>query len=380
MSTSVPSSGRVVRSTITADGELRVAIAEEAVPVPGDGEVLVAVSASPVNPSDLGVLLGPADPSSVRLERDGRELRAALDPRVLPHVRERLGLALRLGNEGTGTVVACGPGAEELQGRRVAALAGGMWADFRVVRAADVAILPDEVRDEDAAAMHVNPLTALAMVETMRAEGHTALVHTAAASSLGQMLVRICLADGVELVNVVRSPAQATLLRDLGATHVVDSSADGFDAALTAAVAETGATLAFDAVGGGRLASRILGAMERAARDRLDQPWSPYGTDVPKQVYVYGSLDRSPTEIHRAIGMTWSVGGFLLMRALQRLGPAAAGAMRARVLAELGTTFRTEYDTSIPLGALLDPEQLAASARTGTGGKRLVAPGLDRAG
>src|SRR5919107_862103 len=253
-----PTRGRSLRSTITSDGRVRLSLEERPLPELEDGQVVVAVDASPINPSDLGVLLGPVRPDG--LTRDGDDLVGSVPIALLPRVRDRLNKPLPVGNEGAGTVVA---GVSELVGKRVALFGGSMWADYRVADAGAVVELPDDVSTAEGAALFINPLTALAMVETMRAENHTALVHTAAASNLGQMLVRICLADGIGLVNVVRSQEQAEILTGIGATHVVNSSLPGFADHLTEAIRETGATLGFDAVGGGSLASDILTAMER---------------------------------------------------------------------------------------------------------------------
>jgi NADPH-dependent curcumin reductase CurA len=251
-----------------------------------------------------------------------------------------------------------------------------MWADYRIADRAAVVELPDDVSTAEGAALFINPLTALAMVETMRAEGHTALVHTAAASNLGRMLVRICEADGVGLVNIVRRAEHAEALRDIGALHVVDSSQPDFAEALTEAIRETGATLAFDAIGGGSLAGDILTAMERAQPPLTS--WTPYGSTVLKQVYVYGSLDVSPTVIDRKFGFSWGVGGFLLTNALPRLGAEAIARMRARVLAEAKTTFASSYAQTIGLRDVLDPEVMAVFARRSTGTKYLIDPSSDR--
>ena len=290
-----PTRGRSLRSTISSDGELRLELAERDIPEPSGSEVIVAVEGSPINPSDLGMLLGAVAPSTLRA--DGHDLVGSVSQAVLPLYRDRLDKSLPVGNEGAGAVVAAGPDAAHLIGRRVALFGGSMWADYRVAEAAAVVELPDEVSSAQGAALFVNPLTALSMVETMRAEGHTALVHTAAASNLGQMLVRICAADGVGLVNIVRRAEQAQTLRELGAVHVVDSSQPDFAGRLTDAIRETGATLAFDAIGGGSLPGDILAAMERAQPPLTS--YTPYGTAVHKQVYIYGSLDFSPTD-HRA--------------------------------------------------------------------------------
>jgi NADPH:quinone reductase-like Zn-dependent oxidoreductase len=370
----VPARGRSLRSTISSSGELRLELAEQDVPEPGGSEVVVAVEASPINPSDLGVLLGAVDPGTLR--PDGPDLVGTVPETALAVYRDRLDKPLPVGNEGAGTVVAAGPDAAALVGRRVALFGGRMWADYRVAEAAAVVELPDDVSTAEGAALFINPLTALSMVETMRTEGHSALVHTAAASNLGQMLVRICAADGIGLVNIIRRPEQAQVLRDLGATHVVDSSQPDFADRLTEAVRDTGATLAFDAIGGGSLASSILTAMERAQPPLTS--WTPYGTTVHKQVYIYGSLDFSPTVIDRRFGLTWGVGGYLLTNALARLGGEAIGRMRARVLAEAKTTFASGYAQTIGLRDVLAPEILAVFARRSTGTKYLIDPSRDR--
>jgi NADPH2:quinone reductase len=365
---------RSLRSTIFSSGELRLELVEQEVPAPRPTEVIVSVEASPINPSDLGLLLGAVDPQSLR--RDGSALVGAVPEAALELYRDRLGRPLPVGNEGAGTVVAAGSEAAALLGRRVALFGGSMWADHRVAEAATVVELPDDLSTAEGAALFVNPLTALSMVETMRAEGHHALVHTAAASNLGRMLVRICAADGIGLVNIVRRAEQVQMLSRLGASHVLDSSQPDFAAQLTDAVRETGATLAFDAIGGGSLAGEILTAMERA------QPplrhYSPYGTTVRKQVYIYGSLDPSPTVINRRFGLTWGVGGYLLMTALGRLGDEVAERMRARVLAEAKTTFASVYTGTVGLGDVLRPEILTAAARRSTGAKYLIDPSSDR--
>ena len=369
-----PARGRSLRSTISSSGELRLELAEREVPDPGVSEVVVAVEASPINPSDLGVLLGAVAPGTLR--PDGPNLVGTIPEAALPLYRDRLDKPLPVGNEGAGTVIAAGPEAAKLIGRRVALFGGSMWADYRVADAAAVVDLPDHVSTAQGAALFINPLTALSMVETMRVEGHHALVHTAAASNLGQMLVRICAADGIGLVNIVRRAEQARVLRDLGAVHVVDSSQSDFADRLTEAIRETGATLAFDAIGGGSLAGDILRAMERAQPPLTS--YTPYGTAVHKQVYIYGSLDFSPTVIDRKFGLTWSVGGYLLTNALARLGGEAIGRMRARVLAEATTTFASGYTQTIGLREVLEPEVLAVCARRGTGSKYLIDPSSDR--
>jgi NADPH:quinone reductase-like Zn-dependent oxidoreductase len=366
-----PSHGRSLRSTITSDGQVRLSLQESPLPELGEGQVVVAVEASPINPSDLGMLLGPMSPAG--LERDGDDLVGSVPAELLPLFRDRLDKPLPVGNEGAGTVVA---GVPELVGKRVALFGGSMWADYRVADAGAVIELPDDVSTAEGAALFINPLTALAMVETMRAENHTALVHTAAASNLGQMLVKICAADGVPLVNIVRKAEQVELLRGIGAEHVVDSSQPDFAEELTEAIRTTGATLGFDAIGGGTLAGDILLAMERAQPPL--ESYTPYGTTTLKQVYIYGSLDFSPTVIDRKFGLTWGVGGFLLTVALGKLGGEAFGRMRARVVAEAKTTFASSFAETIGLAGVLDTEQLSVFARRSTGTKYLIDPSSDR--
>jgi NADPH:quinone reductase-like Zn-dependent oxidoreductase len=371
-----PTTGRSLRSLITSDGELRLSLFEKPLPELGDGQVVVAVEASPINPSDLGVLLGTADPAD--LVADGGDLVGRIGRGLHSVYRDRLDKPLPVGNEGAGTVVAAGAGAESMVGKRVALFGGSMWADYRVADAGGVVELPDDVSTAEGAALFINPLTALSMVETMRAEGHTALVHTAAASNLGRMLVRICAADGVGLVNVVRSHEQVQVLRDIGATHVVDSSLPDFADRLTEAISETGATLGFDAVGGGSLAGDILNAMERSQPPLSS--WTPYGSTTHKQVYIYGSLDFGPTVIERRFGLTWGIGGYLLTNALGRLGGEAIGRMRARVVAEAKTTFHSSYAETIGLAGVLDPAVLGVVSRRSTGTKYLIDPSRDRPG
>jgi NADPH:quinone reductase-like Zn-dependent oxidoreductase len=366
--------GRILRSTISPAGELRLTLTEREVRQPVGSQVLIAVEASPINPSDLAMLLGAVDPATLRQE--GGDLVGEIPAHVLPLYRDRLDTPLPLGNEGAGTVIATGPEATHLQGRRVATFGGSMWADYRIAEAAAVVPLPDDLSSAEGAALFVNPLTALSMVETMRAEGHTALVHTAAASNLGQMLVKICAADGVGLVNIVRRAEQVELLKGLGAEHVLDSSVPGFTDELTEAIRQTGATLAFDAIGGGELAGQILAAMERAQPPQAT--YTPYGSSVLKQVYIYGSLDFSPTVIRRTFGLTWGVGGYLLTNAMAKLGAEAVGRMRARVISEAKTTFASRYAETIGLAEVLAPEKLAVYAQRSTGAKFLIDPSRDR--
>lgn len=356
------------------DGELRLTLDPVPVRAPGDDEIVVRIEAAPINPSDLGLLIGPADLATLRAtgSADAPAASAVIPARRMTAMAARLGQAMPVGNEGAGTVVDAGREARALIGRTVAVVGGGMYTRYRTLRAADAMVLPEGTTAEQGASAFVNPLTSLAMTQVMRDEGHTALVHTAAASNLGRMLVRICAADGVKLVNVVRSPQQAALLRDLGAEHVVDTGAEGFAEALTDAIAATGATLAFDAIGGGELGGQILGAMERAEA-RKGGAYSRYGSTTHKQLYIYGSLDVRPTVLARDYGFAWGVSGWLLTPFLQADAGRAA-AMRARVAAELTTTFASRYTATIGLADALDPATIAAYARRATGEKYLIDP------
>ncbi len=346
------------------------------VPEPEADEVVVQVAAAPINPSDLGLLLAGGDPAEAVAGGDEQQptLTLPLSPAAAQAAAARQGHALPVGNEGAGTVVAAGSSerAQALLGRLVALAGGGMYAEYRTAPAAACLPLPDGTPADQAAASFINPMTVLAMLETMRAEGHTALVHTAAASNLGQMLLRVCLQDGVPLVNIVRSAEQERVLRDAGATHVCDSSADGFAGALADAVAETGATLAFDAVGGGRLADRILTAMEAAVSK--DAEFSRYGSTVHKQVYVYGGLDRSRTELSRGYGMAWGVGGWLVTPQLQKAGRERTAELRRRVAENLTTSFASHFTDEVSLPGALTVEAVQAYARQATGQKFLVRP------
>ena len=361
--------------SLVSDGKLELSLVDVELSPPGPGEVIVRIEAAPLNPSDLGLLTGPADLAT--LEQGGTADRPVLTAEIpeqrLPMVRARLNESMPVGNEGAGTVIAAGDGAEELIGKTVAVIGGGMYTQYRKARLSDLLPFPDGVTAREGASAFVNPLTALAMVETMRAEGHKALVHTAAASNLGQMLNRICIADGVSLVNIVRSTEQAKILRDIGARYVVDSTSDNFRNELVDALAETGATLAFDAIGGGKLAGQILAAMEAAA-NRNATTYSRYGSNTHKQVYIYGRLDLGPTLIGPDVGFAWGVGGFLLTPFLMKAGAEVVGRMRARVAAEIRTTFASHYTAEISLAEALDKDTLLAYSAKKTGEKYLIVP------
>lgn len=366
-----------LRSLVKSSGELELSLARVPIPEPAADEIVVRVEGSPINPSDLGLLLGPADISKLKVTGSGADavVTAPIAEQFLRPLTARLDQSMPVGNEGAGVVIAAGasPEAQALMGKTVALLGGAMYAQHRLAKAADVLLLPDDATPADGASCFVNPLTALGMTETMRRGGHTALVHTAAASNLGQMLNKICIADGIGLVNIVRSHEQMVLLKGIGAEHVLNSSATDFMERLIEAVDATGATLAFDAIGGGKLASQILSAMEIVA-SRKSSEYSRYGSSVHKQVYIYGGLDTRPTELARSYGLNWGVSGWLLTPFLAKIGPEAAGKLRARVAAELKTTFASHYTAEISLAEALQPEVIAGYSKKATGEKYLVNP------
>jgi NADPH:quinone reductase len=377
MSSEVPSEGLQLRSTVLAEGTVEVALVRVPTPHPQADEVVVRVEASPINPSDLRVLFAGADVTRVRPGGTAElpSVRAPLSSGPLRLAAARVGQAMPVGNEGAGVVLAVGSSAEAraLLGQAVGVTGGEMYSQYRCVNVAQCERLPAGVTPAQGAAWYINPLTALCMLATLHREGHRALVHTAAASNLGQMLVRLCRAEDVPLVNVVRRPEQVETLSAVGATHVCDSSQSGFHDALAAAIAETHATLAFDAIGGGTLASDILEAMETAAA-RLHPGFRRYGTTVQKQVYIYGSLDPGPTQLKRTYGLAWDVGGWLVTTVLGRLGTEETARMRARAVAEVTTTFASHYAKEVSLAEMLRPEEIAVYGRPATGSKYLVRP------
>ncbi|AEA64030.1 zinc-binding dehydrogenase [Burkholderia gladioli] len=374
--TQVPTSALELRSLITSQGQLRLWLETAPVPAPADDEILVRIEAAPVNPFDILGLLGPADIATLARDAAAQPpvTTADVPAELLASAAARHDLPLSLGNEGAGIVVAAGDRARHLLGRAVALRSPlGAYAQYRAVAAAEVLVLPEGTAPEAGASALINPMTALSMLETMRVEGHTALIHTAAASNLGQMLVKICAADGVPLVNVVRNASQVALLRELGAQYVLDSGAADFDSALVEAIEATGATLAFDAIGGGDMAERLLTAMGVVTTRRMTR-YDRYGSSTHRQVYLYGTLDPSPTILTRRSGLAWGVGGWLLTWRLRQFGEAAAARMRERIVAELDTTFASRYGERITLAQLVEPETIRRYARRATGEKFLVEP------
>ena len=377
MPTQVPATALQLLSLVKADQTVQLSLGTIEVPEPGPGEVVVRVEASPINPSDLGLLLAGADVTAAVSggPADRPVVTAPLPDAAMRAMKARVGIPMPVGNEGAGTVVAAGSSAAAgaLLGKTVAVAGGAMYTQYRCLDTSLCLELPEGTRAVDGASWFVNPMTVLGMVETMRMENHQALVHTAAASNLGQMLNRLCIEDQIPLVNIVRRDEQEQLLRSAGATYVCNSTSPAFMDELTAALQATGATLAFDAIGGGKLASQILTCMEAAASAGAGS-YSRYGSDVHKQVYIYGSLDRGPTELTRNYGMAWGTGGWLLTPFLQKIGLDGMARLRGRVAAELSTTFASSYTDQVSLVGALQLDAIAAYSRQATGSKYLIIP------
>ncbi len=366
-----------LRSLVSSSGELELSLATVAIPVAKPDEVLVRVEASPINPSDIGVLFGAADMGTARQSGTSANpvVSATIPDGLMKSMAGRIGQSMPVGNEGAGVVVSTGSSDEALAllGKTVAIFGGAMYSQYRCVKAEQCLVLPEGTSPAEGASCFINPLTSLGMVETMRREGHTALIHSAAASNLGQMLNRICIADNVGLVNIVRTQPQEDLLRAIGARYVCNSTAPTFILDLTEAMVATGATIAFDAIGGGKLAGQLLTCME-AALNRSATEYSRYGSTTHKQVYIYGGLDTAATVFNRSFGFAWSIGGWLLWPFLRKIGPEAERKLRERVVGELKTTFASHYTKEISLAEALRVEEIAVYGRRATGAKYLINP------
>jgi NADPH2:quinone reductase len=369
--------GLQLRSLVKSNGDLELSLTSVPTPVPAANEVVVRVEAAPINPSDLGLLFAGADmtKASPRGTKDQPIVAARVPDAALKSMAARFDMSMPVGNEGAGVVVEAGSSeaAQGLLGKTVAALGGAMYSQYRCVPIEQCLLLPAGATPAEGASSFVNPLTALGMVETLRGEGHKALVHTAAASNLGQMLNRICLKDGISLVNIVRNQAQADLLRAMGAAHVCNSNSPTFVQDLIEALSATGATIAFDAIGGGKLAGQILMCMEAALLKKATQ-YSRYGSTTHKQVYIYGGLGQGPVELNRNFGMAWGVGGWLVTPFLQKIGPAATQRLKQRVASELKTTFASHYAGEVSLSEALDLKTIAVYGQAATGHKYLINP------
>ena len=372
-------SSREIRSTVTSEGTLELSIANQERPVPGDNEVLIKVEAAPINPSDLALLISFAanlDTLSVNGTGDETVASMELHPSMMSALKPRMGDSMPVGNEGGGVVVDAGSNAEHLIGKTVGAAGGAMYSEYRCLPAQSCLVMNDGTTPTEAASSFVNPLTALAFVETMRLENHSAILNTAAASNLGKMLVKICQEDGVPLISVVRKPEQVEVLKKLGAEYICDTSADSFMSDLVDALVATGATLGFDATGGGndgKLPGQILAAMEIAANKNATE-YSRYGSDVYKQVYIYGGLDMSPTVLNRSFGLQWGLGGWLLTPMIGRIGMERFQQMRERVARDINATFASHYTQEISLVEMMQPEIIRGYAKQATGEKYLVNP------
>jgi NADPH:quinone reductase len=375
--TNLPATNTTMLTEVKADGTMELYLAALPMPSPKDHEVLVKVQATPINPSDLGLMVGAADTSSARaIERDGLPgLAMAVPEAGMRFMASRVGQAMPIGNEGCGVVVAAGASeaAQALMGKTVALIGGEIYAEYRCLAAMACMPLPDDTTAEDGASCFVNPLTSLGFTETMKIEGYKGIVHAAAASNLGQMLVKICKADGIPLVNIVRSEEQVALLKGIGAEIVLNSNDADFAEQLTEAIYQTEAFLGFDPIGGGKLAGQILGCMEAAAVKRMTA-YSRYGSDQMKQVYIYGALDVGPTILNRNFGLTWGLSGWLLTPFMAKAGGEIVGRMRARVAAELTTTFKSHYSHRISLSEAVEPATMQAYNAKRTGEKYLIQP------
>lgn len=364
-------------STISDDHKLTLTLQDIDMPQPSADEVVVRIEAAPLNPSDFGVMFSMADMSTA--VQTGTEqnpiVTADVPTKFMPALKTRVNKDTPVGNEGAGTVVAAGssPAAQALMGKMVAVIGGGTYRQYHCVNVKSCLALKEGTTAKQGASSFVNPLTALAMVETMRAEGHKAIIHAAAASSLGQMLNRICMADGIDLINIVRKDEQEQLLRDMGAKYVVNSSSDTFIADLTAAITKTGATISFDPIGGGQLSSDILNCMEAAITADAEE-YSVYGSTTFKQAYIYGALDRGPITLNRNFGFAWGVNGFLLFNALGKLGAETVKSMRKRVAEEITTTFASSYTHEVTLQQALHLQSIKAYGKQATGEKYLITP------
>ena len=364
-----------IKSKISKEGLLTISLDEVNVPDPGDGEVLIKVQATPINPSDLGLLVGPGDVSSLKEVEKGSVVEMKVPDGLIRSVAARFDQNLPVGNEGSGIVESAGKGAEHLIGKTVGLAGGAMYSEYRCVPASSCLVMNDGTTAEQAASCFVNPLTALGMVETMRMENHTGLVHTAAASNLGQMLIKICLAEDIPLVNVVRKEEHVDMLKSLGANYVCNSSLDSFMDDLVEALVRSGSTLGFDATGGGKLSSQILTAMEVAANKSATE-YSRYGSDKFKQVYIYGGLDRNPTTLTRSFGFSWGLGGWLLTPFIGRIGPEKFSELRRKVADEIHSTFESKYSNIISLEETLSKESIISFTKQATGEKYLIKPNL----
>ena len=368
-----------IRSTVTGDGNVEISIAKVDIPTPADDEVLIEIYAAPINPSDLALLTTfGGDVSNIKVSGSGDNTIASMSvhPAVMRSMKSRVGQSMPVGNEGAGVVVDAGINAKSLIGKTVGLAGGAMYSQYKCAPAVNCLVLDDGIAPSEAASSFVNPMTALSFVETMKMENHSAIVHTAAASNLGQMLVKVCKSENIPLVNIVRKEEQVDILKNIGAKYICNTNESDFMESLVGALTETGATLGFDATGGGNngeLAGQILAAMEVAANNASGE-YSRYGSETYKQVYIYGGLDPSPTILKRSYGMSWGLGGWLLTPMLGKIGMEKFQEMRARISKEIKTTFASEYSQEISFEEMLQPEIINSYVKQKTGSKFLVNP------
>ena len=371
----IPETYKELRTEITSDGVLKMYLETCSMPTPGENEVLVRVEAAPINPSDIGLLIATADVRTLEVSGSGESTVASMKvpEALMGYVKGRIGQSMAAGNEGAGTVVEAGANHQPMLGKVVAVAGGGMYAEYRCVPVQSCVVAKEGITARQAASSFVNPMTVLGFVETMRRDGQSALINTAAASNLGRMLIKVCADDEIPLVNIVRKAEHVAELKGLGAQYVCNSSDDDFHQQLVDAITATGAMVAFDAIGGGSLADQILKAMEVVAVNS-EKEYSRYGSNVHKQVYIYGGLDRRPSTLSRSYGLNWAVGGWLLMPTLMKLGMETMGKMRARVSNEIDTTFASEYQAEVSLADALSAEVIQAYAKQASGEKYLICP------
>ena len=368
-----------IRSTVTGDGNVEISIAKVGIPTPADDEVLIEIYAAPINPSDLALLTTfGGDVSNIKVSGSGDNTIASMSvhPAVMRSMKSRVGQSMPVGNEGAGVVVDAGINAKSLIGKTVGLAGGAMYSQYKCAPAVNCLVMGDGIAPSEAASSFVNPMTALSFVETMKMENHSAIVHTAAASNLGQMLVKVCKSENIPLVNIVRKEEQVDILKNIGAKYICNTNESDFMESLVGALTETGATLGFDATGGGNngeLAGQILAAMEVAANNASGE-YSRYGSETYKQVYIYGGLDPSPTILKRSYGMSWGLGGWLLTPMLGKIGMEKFQEMRARISKEIKTTFASEYSQEISFEEMLQPEIINSYVKQKTGSKFLVNP------
>jgi NADPH2:quinone reductase len=368
-----------IRSTVTGDGNVEISIAKVGIPTPADDEVLIEIYAAPINPSDLALLTTfGGDVSNIKVSGSGDNTVASMSvhPAVMRSMKSRVGQSMPVGNEGAGVVVDAGINAKSLIGKTVGLAGGAMYSQYKCAPAVNCLVMDDGIAPSEAASSFVNPMTALSFVETMKMENHSAIVHTAAASNLGQMLVKVCKSENIPLVNIVRKEEQVDILKNIGAKYICNTNESDFMESLVGALTETGATLGFDATGGGNngeLAGQILAAMEVAANNASGE-YSRYGSETYKQVYIYGGLDPSPTILKRSYGMSWGLGGWLLTPMLGKIGMEKFQEMRARISKEIKTTFASEYSQEISFEEMLQPEIINSYVKQKTGSKFLVNP------